>query len=207
MFGTSNLTGLEAVAEVDRLTGRKPGKLSEVQTQLALLLREGYRFVELDPFELARLKAEGLSYFKQIVGYKWTPEDTEYWTPERLEFYIRKCDAYKRRSDRIIKPYKSQITEVKSTPRLRDIKQLIRGGYVPLPLIENGSVNTSHAVMLYAQDHNGFLAYVPGKGNTLVYFGHRQFAKVWIQDSLTAVKHNCVDDSFSVRVPSKGAAK
>ncbi len=163
MFGTSGLRGAAAVREVDRLTGRRPGRPSGMQSQLLLLAREGYRITEFSgpEVDLARLRNEGAAYMRERFGAAWEPEYEDWWTPERIATYARRVTAYRQRFNRQFTPYLGQIVLARLCPRERYAGRLIDAGCVIAALLDTGDAASTHAALLYGHDRQGFLAYVP----------------------------------------------
>jgi hypothetical protein len=166
MFGTSGLRGAAAVREVDRLTGRRPGRPSGMQSQLLLLAREGYRITEFSgpEVDLTRLRAEGVTYMRELIGPDWEPGCEDFWTPERVARYARSVAVYHSRFAREFTPYLGQVTLARLRPRERYAARLIDAGCVIAALLDNGDAGSSHAALLYGRDSQGFLGYVPDIG-------------------------------------------
>jgi hypothetical protein len=166
MLRLSDLAGQAAVDEVDRLTGRKPGRGIPVTFSVPVLLADGCEVAGYGPpdVDLARLAREGFAYFREYHADEWTEADDGYWTPPRLAEYaarVAREQALIGAAGRRYGPRLGRGPEF----TIRHAEALLAGGWLIMTdYVDDHDPGECHAVLVYGRSGSGFRLYNPEEG-------------------------------------------
>lgn len=184
ILGTSDLQGQTAVAEVDRLTGRKTGELISAVPSVCLHLTDGctvrrYKYPNPD---LDRLRRHDLTYFRDWCAQvdRWDAEDEEFWTPAEIDRLLARWEredallahAGRHSGGRLVdmgEPFTRQIAD-----------ELLADGWIISTafLREEDRRTESQAVLIHSRSADGsYKLYSPtGRHDGLVWLDTDRFA-------------------------------
>lgn len=163
MLGLSDLTGQDAVREMDRLTGRQPGAGIPVSFSVPVLLEDGCEVVCYGPPDIDRdrLHREGLSYFREYYSREWTADDESYWTEERLAAFAERSEAERATKAAAEQRFGWRLGRGPEFT-IRHAESLLAGGWLILTTyVEDHGPGTSHATLVYGRDGSAFSLYTP----------------------------------------------
>lgn len=163
MLGLSDLTGQDAVREVDRLTGRKCGCGIPATSSVPVLLEEGCEVVRYCPpdVDLTRLHREGLTYFREYKDDAWTEDDDAYWTRERLAEYAARCANEHALGVAAKRRYGWRLGRGPEFT-IRHAEALLAGDWLIMTTyVDRHGPGESHATLVYGRAGSGFSLYTP----------------------------------------------
>lgn len=167
MLGLSDLTGQEAVREVDRLTGRKPHRGIPVTYSLPVLLDEGCEVVRYGPpdVDLGRLQREGLPYFREYHAAHdgWGDDEDAYWTPPRLAEYTARVADEVSVITAAQARYGDLLAQASEPFTIAVADRLLAGGHLIMTTyVEDcNGYGECHATLMYAADAGAYRLYTP----------------------------------------------
>ncbi len=171
--------------KLEELSAKKEGKWTWPTQMQINLQKMGLELIVIDKFDIDSFIAKGGSYLVKI------------WGKEMGEAQIRHSDIEQER--RLFKTYKKLIKSERRAPTLRDLKRLIRNGYLIECNVNSAALNkrkgyAGHSVLVFDYNKSHIILHDPG----LPAHPHRKvtnalFKKAWMypsdgHQSLTAIR-------------------
>lgn len=158
MFGISDTEGLDAVREVDALTGRPPDELSEGTPQLQLLADEGCRIRGIGEFNIDEVRADPLAHIKKRIRDEWSPAHDEWWTEDHLRAFIERAEQF---VETLLRHPNVRFEQRR--PALSDVSAAIDDGMLVPLLIKNFDAGSAHAMLVFGRHNGYFQGYDPNR--------------------------------------------